>query len=175
MSTQPPEKVPCRRCGALLLPLTAQRTGGLCRPCKQREALYPGGRAREMFLDYWARLEKVGWLSDLPSDQAREDLWYRLRAEFAEDPATAHLALATVFLPEECVEDNGDYVDILEALARGSHGFFRPHSLRDHFEPEEQRATVELGLGDLEYRIELPFVGDEPESALFDWVNQALA
>ena len=28
------EKVPCTKCGALILPTTAQSTGGLCMPCK---------------------------------------------------------------------------------------------------------------------------------------------
>lgn len=28
------EKIPCTKCGALVLPSTAERTGGLCMPCK---------------------------------------------------------------------------------------------------------------------------------------------
>jgi hypothetical protein len=28
-------KLPCRECGELILPFTAERTGGLCMPCKQ--------------------------------------------------------------------------------------------------------------------------------------------
>src|SRR5258708_37403254 len=28
------DRIPCSECGALILPLTAERTGGLCRPCK---------------------------------------------------------------------------------------------------------------------------------------------
>ena len=30
------EKVPCSSCGFLILPTTAERTGGLCRPCQRR-------------------------------------------------------------------------------------------------------------------------------------------
>jgi hypothetical protein len=32
--------LPCRRCGAMILPTTAQATGGLCMPCRNKE---PGG------------------------------------------------------------------------------------------------------------------------------------
>jgi len=29
------EKVPCKECNAMILPATAERTGGMCMPCKQ--------------------------------------------------------------------------------------------------------------------------------------------
>ena len=58
------DKLPCSKCGALILPATAARTGGLCMPCKQgnRENLE---RAKEYhkkqneydpFLDLWKSL-----------------------------------------------------------------------------------------------------------------------
>jgi hypothetical protein len=34
MTTLSDEKQPCERCGAMILPLTAQANGGLCAPCK---------------------------------------------------------------------------------------------------------------------------------------------
>jgi hypothetical protein len=42
------EKIPCEACGALILPTTAQSTGGLCMPCKKarrlrEDDLYSGG------------------------------------------------------------------------------------------------------------------------------------
>jgi hypothetical protein len=49
------EKVSCTRCGALILPTTAERTGGLCMPCKAgtREQIEESKRryAREKELD----------------------------------------------------------------------------------------------------------------------------
>ncbi len=33
-------RIPCTKCGALILPITAQTTGGLCMPCKKN----PGGK-----------------------------------------------------------------------------------------------------------------------------------
>ena len=32
---EPVKKLPCTRCGAMILPRTAEQTGGLCMPCKQ--------------------------------------------------------------------------------------------------------------------------------------------
>ena len=32
-SLDSPQKVPCKKCTALILPTTARRTNGLCRPC----------------------------------------------------------------------------------------------------------------------------------------------
>ena len=29
------EKIPCVKCGAMILPATAERTGGVCMPCNQ--------------------------------------------------------------------------------------------------------------------------------------------
>lgn len=42
------KKIPCEDCGALILPITAQNTGGLCMPCKKarrlrEDDLYRGG------------------------------------------------------------------------------------------------------------------------------------
>lgn len=37
MQVPDPEKLPCSRCGKLILPATAARTGGLCRPCEKKE------------------------------------------------------------------------------------------------------------------------------------------
>lgn len=37
MPTPDPEKLPCSRCGKLILPATAARTGGLCRPCETKD------------------------------------------------------------------------------------------------------------------------------------------
>jgi hypothetical protein len=34
------ERIPCKKCGALILPITAQTTGGVCMPCKKN----PGGK-----------------------------------------------------------------------------------------------------------------------------------
>src|ERR1043165_6136151 len=29
------ERIPCSKCGAMILPITAQVTGGICMPCKK--------------------------------------------------------------------------------------------------------------------------------------------
>ena len=34
------ERIPCSKCGAMILPVTAQATGGICMPCKKN----PGGK-----------------------------------------------------------------------------------------------------------------------------------
>ncbi len=43
------ERIPCAKCGAMILPATAEATGGLCMPCKQgfRESLEESKRWRE--------------------------------------------------------------------------------------------------------------------------------
>lgn len=48
------EKIPCTRCGAMILPMTAQRTGGVCMPCKQgnRENLEASKRYHEKQKEY---------------------------------------------------------------------------------------------------------------------------
>ena len=33
MSAQIVQKIPCSKCGAMILPATAEKTGGLCMPC----------------------------------------------------------------------------------------------------------------------------------------------
>lgn len=40
----PVQKVACAKCGALVLPRTAKRTGGLCTPCYQRSQYKPPKR-----------------------------------------------------------------------------------------------------------------------------------
>src|SRR5712692_334277 len=59
-----PSKIPCTRCGAMILPATAEQTGGLCMPCRHPPA---GHRAKLNLLAAAAkvRMDRVpkNWLT----------------------------------------------------------------------------------------------------------------
>ncbi len=68
------QKVPCQKCGALILPTTAESTGGLCIPCQQgtRESIEAAKEYYRQFRDYnpqvelWRYLDKLAE-KDIPS------------------------------------------------------------------------------------------------------------
>lgn len=175
MTNDAPLKTPCTRCGALILPTTAARTGGLCRPCQHRQALRLSPSAQRQFDRTWSDLVDIGWIEDLPSDGARQSLRDSLRGHFGESNSHDPTCLATVFLPAECIEDKGDYVRVVQLLARGSYGRFAPELVSDAFDLDARTACVTFRLGRSGHSIELPFEDDYPHPLLFDRVNAALA
>ena len=58
------QRIPCSRCGELILPETATRNGGLCMPCKGnfREQIEAGKRRREQDRIYEQSPERKYWL-----------------------------------------------------------------------------------------------------------------
>ncbi len=49
------QKVPCRKCGAMILPVTAERTGGLCMVCKMGRTRRQSEPSVES--TYWSHIE----------------------------------------------------------------------------------------------------------------------
>lgn len=66
MQTCPMTKIPCSTCGALILPTTAESTGGLCMACKQgirkdmeaSRAYYQALKEYDPFRELWVSLVK---------------------------------------------------------------------------------------------------------------------
>lgn len=60
------EKIPCKDCGALILPVTAENTGGICMACKQgiradiekSRAYYASLREYDPVQELWKSLVK---------------------------------------------------------------------------------------------------------------------
>jgi hypothetical protein len=89
------EKQPCTICGALILPRTAQRTGGLCMPCStgNRERWKEAEQFREAadklefapnddveslrpFVDeFWARVLETSYSTSFVSNESTFDAW----------------------------------------------------------------------------------------------------
>lgn len=84
-------RVPCRECGAEILPTTAEATGGLCMPCKQgrRKQLEAAKLARQEeqrydpFQAYWSQLvDRVHQRHEVLSGP--EELFYRWSCIYGE-------------------------------------------------------------------------------------------
>lgn len=58
------QRVPCSRCGELILPDTAAKNAGLCMPCKggYRERIEEGKRQRQRMREYEQSAERKYWL-----------------------------------------------------------------------------------------------------------------
>src|SRR5437764_157174 len=58
MSNTSSERVPCTRCGATILPVTAQLYGGLCARCHRKAHSTPEELAREEQDQLWKAIQK---------------------------------------------------------------------------------------------------------------------
>jgi len=83
------DKIPCTKCGALILPATAERTGGICMPCKQgiRESIdesketYKKQKEYDPYQELWNSLVDRAYKDDNGFDNLNENekIYFYLR------------------------------------------------------------------------------------------------
>jgi hypothetical protein len=68
MSAQLVQKIPCSKCGALILPSTAEKMGGLCMPCTRQPHSFSPARADD--LDSLVEAFRTRAMSGMPRGNA---------------------------------------------------------------------------------------------------------
>lgn len=169
-------RVSCNRCGASILQITHERTGGLCRPCFNRPPVVLTPAKTVILQDVLGRLDAIGWFSDLPTDDVRAALRATL-TEYVADHGRAGVvpALCTATILDECIEDTGDYVSVVRALAKGSHGRFAPTAVEDAFPDPYADVQVSITCSNRLYEGSVPFPDDYVQPEFFQFVNEILA
>ncbi|MBM7364750.1 hypothetical protein [Priestia taiwanensis] len=75
----------------------------------------------------------------------------------------------------ECIEDNGDYVQIVERVKALSKGLLEIENIRDAVDIEEEEATLTFTLAGKEYHWDLEVDNDWVDGTIFDRFNELLA
>ncbi len=137
------EKIPCTLCSAMILPSTAEKTNGLCKPCykkptqkTQRGIIYPrigagfeeGTAVTSAKQDIIEKLQKCGWLDEISVEKAEI---LKKRVLGYEDHKLALATLCAVGIADVAIEF--PYVndtEILIALSNISDGLFTPANIK---------------------------------------------
>lgn len=170
------DRVPCNLCGTMILPATAARTGGVCRPCEPRlkaRSIKLRGKQLEQYQEFLQALHDTGWLRELSQLQL-ERLHDDLILEFCESqPNPIHL-LVVGYIVDECIENEGDYCDIIRSFAKSSQGRFTPTSITDSLNEFEQTATVSFVCDRRHYTATVSWEDDYFHPDVAALINQAL-
>jgi hypothetical protein len=170
------EKVLCSMCGALILPATAAKTGSVCMPCLPRfhaKTLKLSEKEQQLFQTFWAKLHESGWLDEL-TDHDRENLRLDLLNIFDSGEGDPAELLVTGFIADESIEDDGDYVALIQKFAKASRGIFTPSNLTDQFNHDAEEATVSFEFCGSRYEITVPFKNDDFHPDVIHLLNEAL-
>ena len=130
--------------------------------------------------EYWAGLERVGWLAYIPASEQAELRERIARSCCAENPKYTFLTLHRLDFDGECIMGEGgpdeplSYYHKLQDFARVSNGKFRPVRIVDRVDWERRTTSVSFAHNGFEYRFFAPTATDWFLEGVLDLVNQAL-
>src|SRR5262249_55419030 len=112
MSAQIVQKIPCSKCGAMILPATAEKTGGLCMPCTREPGSFSpppalGALIEEPDQTYLAETDTDGALRSLQAASCTYRIALGPRAGQKILSLTGVPSVARVSLPELRVNAHG--------------------------------------------------------------------
>jgi hypothetical protein len=129
--------------------------------------------------EYWAGLERVGWLAYVPAPQHAE-LRERIACAMAEHPQFVFLTLSVIGFDGECIMGEGGpneplaYYTKLQDFARVSRGRFQPVKIVDHVDWIHRTTFVSFAHNGLAYSWFRPIATDWFQGEVLDLVNKAL-
>ena len=124
--------------------------------------------------DWWARLEKAGWLGEVPPREA--DRIRAAAAEHAGDVSQAFHALSPAGFDAECIENSGDYARwVIPAYAKASCGAFAPSRVKDRLNRSAETAVVAFTAGGRRFSREFPQESDFIADGVHEFLNDVLA
>jgi hypothetical protein len=107
--------------------------------------------------EYWAQLKGTGWLKSVPTPQHK---MLKLRIAKALKAGDGWKGLVTGGYDVECIENEGDYVRLLEAYSEASYGKFKPKVVKDSLDIENGKATIRFTLKGKSFRRSFEQNGD---------------
>lgn len=122
--------------------------------------------------EYWDRLKVTGWLRSVP---AARQAALRARVARALKSGEGWEGLASGGYDIECVENEGDYVKLLDAYAEASFGRFKPRDASDTIDPENGAAVIRFTLKGKKYRRTFDHDGDTVSEDFDAVLNAVLA
>jgi len=139
------------------------------------------------------QLEKLGQLGislspgatieDLLNEMGREELendpysslLIALGCEFEKDKNVwVHISNNIWYLDTECIEDNGDYIRIIDRLITLSQGTLKVENLRDSIDVEADEATISFVLKGEQYRWAMEVNDDWLDISILSKFNSVL-
>ena len=174
---EPVQKVPCAMCQTPIMPITAQKTGGYCRPCEGKKAIQDLKLApdkQKQLDEYWEGLRQSGWLDEL-DQESKTKLHLQLKGVFEYDEEHPGDYLSDGSIIDECIQGSGDYVRVIQEFVKASRGAFDPVAVTDSFDADNEEVTVSFILRGTNYEITVPLNDDWFDPAVADLVNQAIS
>lgn len=124
--------------------------------------------------DWWARLQKSGWLGEVP--QAEADRIRQAAAAYSADVSQAFHALSPAGFDAECIEDSGDYERcIISSYRKASSGAFAPTNIKDRLRRSKATAVISFEAAGRKFSREFPQDDDYVADGVHDFLNDALA
>ena len=111
---------------------------------------------------YWQAVVDSGWIDEVPEFEGRR-LEKAVREKFEQEGVEPFFGLSVLQFDMECIEDNGDYTQVIGQLASTSFGRFQPSDVKDGIDRENGRAQAAFTLSGKKFALEF--------SQERDWMN----
>lgn len=124
--------------------------------------------------DWWARLEKSGWLGEVP--QAEGERIRNAANAYTANPSQAFHALSPAGFDAECIDDSGDYERwIIPAYREASCGAFAPTKISDKVSRRNGTAVISFQASGRKFSREFTQNDDYVADGVHEFLNEALA
>lgn len=121
-----------------------------------------------------SKIEETGWLEELPPE-CKGDLIQGI-VECGDDISLDDMLqlLSSAYIVDECIEEDGDYVQVIKTLVRSTNGIFSPSLIEDFFDFDEEQVQLSLKVGDRSFSQTLSYPDDNVQPELFLFLNEVL-